>query len=164
MFVHGHKYGEIGQNNTELLYACFLLPPPHQLLFSYSSIVTFSIPVCCFHSIPGSQWLVLFPFHSRVSVVGTVSIPFQGLNGWYQLLDEQKGKNENMQVPTSLSKNESTSFGFQRPGQMIFAVSISLFIPILYGNVTLSLHSVLCYSNTATHILSHNTFNTGGSA
>lgn len=51
----------------------------------------------------------------------------QGLNGWFHLLDEGRGKSENMKVPTSLSKYEgSLAFGFQKPGQQTFAVSFLL--------------------------------------
>ena len=53
-----------------------------------------------------------------------LSFPLQGVNGWYQLLDELRGRNENVQVPLSISKYEGASnLGFQCWGQRTFAVS-----------------------------------------
>ena len=44
----------------------------------------------------------------------------QGLNGWFQLLDEDKGLTEHQPVPSSISVGSLTA---QRPGANLFAVS-----------------------------------------
>ncbi len=38
----------------------------------------------------------------------TLDLRLQGLNGWYQVLDEAKGRSESMLVPTSISKSEAS--------------------------------------------------------
>ena len=50
----------------------------------------------------------------------------QGLNGWYQVLDEVRGRKENMVVPTSISKHDHTVNKYESValiGQKVFTVS-----------------------------------------
>ena len=53
--------------------------------------------------------------------------PDKGLNGWYQLLDEEKGSKENQPVPVSISRQEGLRHLAvnQRPGPSEIAVSSS---------------------------------------
>ena len=51
--------------------------------------------------------------------------PEQGLNGWYQLLDEEKGLTENQPVPVSISQSASGVRHPVRPGTCEIAVSHS---------------------------------------
>ena len=53
--------------------------------------------------------------------------PEQGLNGWYQLLDEEKGLTENQPVPVSISQSASGVRHPVRPGTCEIAVSRSFY-------------------------------------
>lgn len=66
---------------------------------------------------------------SQAPILGSPFLAFlldlsvQGLNGWYQLLEEERGRSESVQVPSSVSKYESGGFGMQHSGKRTFAVS-----------------------------------------
>lgn len=81
--------------------------------------------------------LAIWMYHRPGMPHVELSSLLQGLNGWYQVLDQDRGRVQSCQVPTSITKYEAAISKYETTalrGQKIFSVSI--FHKSLYHIVT----------------------------